>query len=430
MPGPAPLATVPAMEVLLLGTGGPRGWPEPGCRCASCAGAAARRLSRAPASALVDDVLLVDPTPEAARQAAGAGRDLSRVRTVLLSGAHPPSPAALPMAEGPVEVLGSGTALAAWAADDRVRPVPVAAGDVVRREEHVLRVVAHGDGIGWDVGGSGRLLWAPGVGGLTLPEQDGPYDVVVLGGGHSAVGRDVGDLRRSGGVGDGTDVVLVGLGHDHGHPDALADVLPAWGVRAVPDGTVIRVGDDGDGPRAGLRGRTLVLGGVRSGKSALAEQLLAVQPSVTYVATGGTREDDPEWCDRVAAHVARRPAQWRTVESTDLTGCLRAADGPLLIDCLGTWLTARLDHHGVWDGAPVEPVEADVAELLRAWRATTVPVVAVSNEVGSGVVPATASGRLFRDLLGRLNCAVAAESETVLLAVAGIAVPLRVRASP
>lgn len=415
------------MEVLLLGTGGPRGWPEPGCACASCASAVTRRVSRAPSAALVDDVLLVDPTPEAARQAAGAGRDLSRVRTVLLSGAHPP---ALPVAEGPVEVLGSETALAAWAADDRVRPLPVVVGDVVRRGEHVLRVVADGDGIGWDVRGSGRLLWAPGVGGPTLPELAGPYDVVALGGGPSVAGRTVGELRRSGWVGDGTDVVLVGLGHDHGHPDALADLLPAWGVRAVPDGTVIRIGDDRDGPQPGLQGRVLVLGGVRSGKSALAEQLLAAQPSVTYVATGGTREDDPEWRDRVAAHVTRRPAQWRTVESTDVAGCLRAAEGPLLIDCLGTWLTARLDRHGVWDGAPVEPVEADVAELLLAWRAVTVPVVAVSNEVGSGVVPATASGRLFRDLLGRLNAAVAAESETVLLAVAGIPVPLRLRASP
>ena len=424
------LATFPAMEVLLLGTGSPSGWPHPGCSCASCACAAARRTSRAPTTALVDDVLLLDPTSETPRQAAGAGRGLSRVRTVLLSDAHPPSPAALPVAMGSVEVLGSGTTLAAWALDDRVRPVPVAPGDVVRRGEHVLRVVAQGDGIGWDVCGSGRLLWAPGAGGLTLPEQDGPYDVVALGGGPSVVGLAVGDLRRSGWVGDGTDVVLVGLGHDHGHPDALADVLPAWGVRAVPDGTVIRVGDDRDGPRPGLKGRTLVLGGVRSGKSALAEQLLAAQPSVTYVATGGSREDDPEWRDRVAAHVARRPAQWRTVESTDVAGCLRAADGPLLIDCLGTWLTAELDRHGVWDGAPVEPVEADVADLLRAWRAVAVPVVAVSNEVGSGVVPATASGRLFRDLLGRLNAAVAAESETVLLTVAGIPVPLRVRASP
>lgn len=99
------------------------------------------------------------------------------------------------------------------------------------------------------------------------------------------------------------------------------------------------------------------------------------------------------------------------------------------MDCLGTWLTARLDHHGVWQGASPDGVHADIAELVQAWRAATSPVVAVSNEVGSGVVPATPSGRLFRDLLGRLNATIAAESETVLLTVAGIPVPLRVRPS-
>jgi adenosylcobinamide kinase/adenosylcobinamide-phosphate guanylyltransferase len=70
-----------------------------------------------------------------------------------------------------------------------------------------------------------------------------------------------------------------------------------------------------------------------------------------------------------------------------------------------------------------------MAELVRAWRAVRVPVVTVSNEVGSGVVPATAAGRLFRDLLGRLNATVAAESETVLLVVAGVPLPLRARTS-
>lgn len=106
---------------------------------------------------------------------------------------------------------------------------------------------------------------------------------------------------------------------------------------------------------------------------------------------------------------------------------LRAATRPLLVDCLGTWLTARLDVHEVWTGGgDIAAVERDVEELLAAWAACAVPVVAVSNEVGSGgVVPASASGRLFRDQLGRLNARVAEISDSVSLVVAGI--PMRLR---
>ncbi len=81
--------------------------------------------------------------------------------------------------------------------------------------------------------------------------------------------------------------------------------------------------------------------------------------------------------------------------------------------------------HDVWNGGDVAAVDSDIDELLDAWKACRVPVVAVSNEVGSGVVPATASGRLFRDLLGRLNASVASVSDSVTLVVAGIPMPLR-----
>lgn len=379
------------MELLLLGTGSPRGWPEPGCRCASCAGAAAARRVRAPTCALLDGVLLLDPGPDAARAAAQAGRTLAGVHRVLRSGAG----AGLPG----VELLGPGT---------------VSPGDALQVQGHLLRALAQGDGLAWDVTGPDgrRLLYAPGAAPVTA---SGSYDLVVLG---------LAGLAETRARLQGTpDVVAVGLGHDAPPADELDRRLAAWGARAVQDGAAVVAGE---GPPARpLSGRTLVLGGARSGKSALAEQLLSAQPDVTYVATGGTREGDPEWRERVAAHVARRPSTWRTVETTDVAGCLRGAEGPLLVDCLGTWLAGRLDAHGVWDGGPEQAVDADVADLLAAWRAVAVPVVAVSNEVGSGVVPATASGRLFRDLLGRLNAAVAAESETVLLTVAGVAVPLR-----
>lgn len=149
------------------------------------------------------------------------------------------------------------------------------------------------------------------------------------------------------------------------------------------------------------------------------------QPRVAYVATGGTRDGDDEWAQRVSLHRERRPASWLTIETVDVAEVLRRASEPLLIDCLGTWLTARLDVHGVWDSGERTAVDHDIDDLLDAWSACQVPVVAVSNEVGSGVVPATASGRLFRDLLGRVNIAVAERSETVTLVVAGLPLTLK-----
>ncbi|MGA5816399.1 bifunctional adenosylcobinamide kinase/adenosylcobinamide-phosphate guanylyltransferase [Kitasatospora sp. NPDC094028] len=172
--------------------------------------------------------------------------------------------------------------------------------------------------------------------------------------------------------------------------------------------------------------RTLLLGGARSGKSTRAEELLAGHPDVLYVATGGTRDGDTEWAQRVALHRERRPASWRTAETCELEAVLAdpADPAPVLVDCLALWLTAVMDECGAWDdGVWADGGEAAVQRrcdsLARAWAATGRTVVAVSNEVGMGVVPATAAGRRFRDTLGRLNMAVADASERVLLVVAG-----------
>ncbi len=102
----------------------------------------------------------------------------------------------------------------------------------------------------------------------------------------------------------------------------------------------------------------------------------------------------------------------------------RRSRPPLLIDCLALWLTDAMDRVGAWDDAKwaadgQRALRERVAELVEAVRATRRTVVAVSNEVGSGVVPATVSGRRFRDELGRLNAAFAGECEQVLLVVAG-----------
>lgn len=174
--------------------------------------------------------------------------------------------------------------------------------------------------------------------------------------------------------------------------------------------------------------RTLIVGGARSGKSRLAEKLVADASTVTYVAPGYPAGDDADWAARVAAHQARRPSHWRTVETTDVAGVLTdAAEGSvILVDCLGTWLTRTLDDSGAWsevDGWR-DLVDARIDALADAWARCPATVVAVSNEVGLGVVPATPSGRLFRDLLGQVNQQVAATADHLYLVVAGRALNL------
>lgn len=167
--------------------------------------------------------------------------------------------------------------------------------------------------------------------------------------------------------------------------------------------------------------KILVTGGVRSGKSAHAESLL-VGRSVTYVAPG-PMVDDTDWAARVADHQARRPSTWSTVETHDLAAAVgSAADRPMLIDCLGTWLNAYLDGAGLWEAPSDQAAAAVTAELdliVAALSDHQGEVVVVTNEVGLGVVPEHRSGRLFRDLLGLTNQRVAAACDEVHLVIAG-----------
>ncbi|HUR04987.1 MAG TPA: bifunctional adenosylcobinamide kinase/adenosylcobinamide-phosphate guanylyltransferase [Nonomuraea sp.] len=272
------------------------------------------------------------------------------------------------------------------------------------------RALANGHGLAGPDGT--RLLYAPQD---TTPAPDAPYDVVLV----DPLDRPerIGLFRRAGLVADRTQVVAVGLDHRVRSEEELSRRLALWRVRAVPDGTTLDTTLPAS-PAPEQPRRTLLLGGSRSGKSAEAELQLAADPYVTYVATGSRGEGDGEWAARVRAHRERRPAHWATVETTDLAGTIRAATTPLLVDGLGTWLTAVFDEHGAWDGDRA-PVADRCDELVAAWRGTSRRVVAVSDEVGMGVVPATASGRAFRDALGRLNERLAAESEDVALVIAG-----------
>jgi adenosylcobinamide kinase / adenosylcobinamide-phosphate guanylyltransferase len=188
-------------------------------------------------------------------------------------------------------------------------------------------------------------------------------------------------------------------------------------------------------PRLGRPFRVLVLGGARSGKSVVAERMLGNRDQVDYVACGLREDDtDPSWAERIERHRERRPASWTTLETLDLDGVLAGPDRsparqaiPVLVDCLSTWLAGVMDECGLWTGCPGADKElaARVDGMLHAWRSTRRVVVGVSNEVGSGVVPGTASGMRFRDELGKLNALVAAECEQVWLCTAGIARRLR-----
>jgi adenosylcobinamide kinase/adenosylcobinamide-phosphate guanylyltransferase len=171
--------------------------------------------------------------------------------------------------------------------------------------------------------------------------------------------------------------------------------------------------------------RVLLIGGARSGKSAAAEARAAAAAGpggpVRYVATGASRPDDAEWAARVAAHRARRPDAWVTIETADPVGTL-AEPGVVLLDCLALWLARALDDAGVWGAAGTGAdarLAGRVTALVEAWAASPAYLVGVSNEVGMGVVPATAAGRRFRDELGALNARLAAASDDVFLVVAG-----------
>lgn len=168
--------------------------------------------------------------------------------------------------------------------------------------------------------------------------------------------------------------------------------------------------------------RILVLGGQRSGKSRYAEGLVAASGRApVYLATA--TPGDGEMATRIAAHVARRGPGWRTVEEPlDLAGALTRearAENAVLVDCLTLWLTNVM-------GAE-RSVERETQRLVDALSDAVGPVVIVSNEVGSGIIPANALARRYADALGVLNQQVASAADTVVLVAAGIPTVLKPR---
>ncbi len=459
------------MRVTTLGTGSADGWPNPFCRCTSCESERAAGRSRRPSAALVDDVILIDCGPTTPHLPPHL--TLAAVEHVLLTHGHPDHlhPAFLltrdwthPGTE--LHVWGPASAIDLcrdWCGPDsavvlhEVRPgmhwtLTTSVGDFAVAALEARH--AHGDG---DIHAEQAVLYrvsGPDGASMLYATDTGPFDPVEIGllpdpldvalidetfgdttdhgTGHldlATLPAQLERLRTHGAVDSRTRVLATHLSH-HNPPSAdLAARLEAMGVELASDFDVIDTARRQAPAAAGVRAvdqHILVLGGARSGKSTFAESLLLDVPEVTYIATGGSRPGDAEWLARVAAHRARRPDTWTTVETSDVCTALDRAEGPVLVDCLALWLTARLDGLDAWSRLDagewtsiLDDAGREIAALAAALRACRRTVVLVSNEVGMGVVPATASGRLFADLLGALNAAVADACDRTVLMVAG-----------
>ena len=168
--------------------------------------------------------------------------------------------------------------------------------------------------------------------------------------------------------------------------------------------------------------RTLILGGARSGKSALAERLAhESQCEVVYIATA--QAGDEEMAARIAHHRARRPAAWLSIEEPlHLADVLRKharQDRCVLVDCLTLWLS------NVLGDADTQQFERERSLLLETLPTLSGDVLMVSNEVGLGVVPMGALTRRFVDEAGRLHQSIAAISERVLFVAAGLPLAMK-----
>lgn len=167
---------------------------------------------------------------------------------------------------------------------------------------------------------------------------------------------------------------------------------------------------------------TLILGGAASGKSAFAEALCATSgKEKVYWATSQIYDD--EMRDKISRHIAQRGPNWTTIEEPLIPALALLELGPVqicLMDCATMWLTNHLlaEHD----------LRKSQADLFTAIDACTADLVIVSNETGMGIVPENALARQFREAQGRLNIALAARAERVVLVAAGL--PLTLKGEP
>jgi adenosylcobinamide kinase/adenosylcobinamide-phosphate guanylyltransferase len=168
---------------------------------------------------------------------------------------------------------------------------------------------------------------------------------------------------------------------------------------------------------------TLVLGGVRSGKSRFALEIAFGAPSVTFIATA--RSSDDEMRRKIERHQSERPSHWRTREEplqlAEAISSEQDASETTVVDCLTLFAANLMEAYGDNRSAMNAAIDALCSVLSTINRR----IVLVSNEVGSGIVPAYAAGRQFRDLLGEINQRVAAVADNVVLMVAGLPLPIK-----
>ena len=323
------------MRVLVEGSGGRAGWPQPGCRCASCGRQAVAGNIRTRSTIVVDGRIQLgvgDAGTGDTRTGDTRAGD-TRAGDTRAGDTAAGNTAARDTAAGDTR---TGDTRTGGARTGDTRAGDTAAGDTwaggARAEGYLVRRLGTA---GWEVTApdGGRLLYPAGPGpGPVPPERAAPYDVAFL----DLLGdpAQLGWLRARGLITAQTVTLVAFADHRVASERERAQRCGFWRVRLASDGETIdplRSDPTDLDPAAGSR-RVLVLGGARSGKSERAELRLAGEPDVTYVATGGSGTGDPEWAARVAAHRARRPAWWRTAETSDLVGLLGTARGALLID--------------------------------------------------------------------------------------------------
>ncbi len=168
---------------------------------------------------------------------------------------------------------------------------------------------------------------------------------------------------------------------------------------------------------------TLVLGGVRSGKSRFALEIASSARMVTFIATAHASDD--EMRRKIERHQSERPSHWRTHEEPLQLGegisSEQDTSETAVVDCLTFFAANLMEAYGDDRAA----IDAAIDALCSALHNTKRQIILVSNEVGSGIVPAYAAGRQFRDLLGEINQRVAAVANNVVLMVAGLPLPIK-----
>jgi adenosylcobinamide kinase/adenosylcobinamide-phosphate guanylyltransferase len=164
----------------------------------------------------------------------------------------------------------------------------------------------------------------------------------------------------------------------------------------------------------------VLIGGARSGKSALALERAASAEDVVFIATGEARDED--MAARIERHRGERPGHWATVEEPlALREAVESADSSayLVVDCLTLWVANLVDA-----GRTDDEIEVEATQAARAAAERPGTTLVVTNEVGLGVVPDTPLGRRYRDVLGRVNALFVSMADEALLVVAGRAISL------